>query len=127
MASRRQRWANYIIDMVFSYLSAIILLVLAALVFTRMGKGHWLKSPVISAAFLVAGQLYYFVLEATTTRTLGKFITRTRVVMADGSTLTARAVLLRSLGRLVPLDTFSFLSAGQGLHDSISKTRVVRN
>ena len=59
-------------------------------------------------------------------KTIGKYITKTVVVMEDGSKPKSSNILLRSLCRLIPFEAFSFLGAkGKGWHDTISKTYVV--
>ena len=71
--------------------------------------------------------LYYISFEALTKgRTLGKYITKTKVVLYDGSEPTFNEILVRSLCRLIPFEQFSFLGEnGKGWHDSISKTYVI--
>ena len=70
--------------------------------------------------------IYYTTIETLTGRSLGKFITKTKVVIYDGSKPTFNEILVRSLCRLIPLEHFSFLGEdGNGWHDSISKTYVV--
>lgn len=59
-------------------------------------------------------------------KTIGKYITKTKVVMEDGSNPKPSDIVLRSLCRLIPFDAFSFLgSEGRGWHDSVSNTYVV--
>ncbi|MBC8643239.1 RDD family protein [Flavobacterium lindanitolerans] len=59
-------------------------------------------------------------------RTIGKFITKTVVVNINGEKPDTQEILVRSLCRLIPFETFSFLGApNKGWHDSISKTYVV--
>lgn len=48
-------------------------------------------------------------------KTIGKYITKTIVVMEDGSKPKASDIVLRSLCRLIPFDAFSFLGTeGKG-------------
>ena len=71
--------------------------------------------------------LYYAPQEALGGVTLGKLITRTRVVREDGGPITLRDALVRTLVRLIPFEAFSFLSQSRprGWHDSWSKTKVI--
>lgn len=71
--------------------------------------------------------LYYTPQEALGGVTIGKLITRTRVVREDGRPITLRDALVRTLVRLVPFEAFSFLSESRprGWHDSWSKTKVI--
>jgi uncharacterized RDD family membrane protein YckC len=59
---------------------------------------------------------------------MGKLLTRTMVVAADGGRPTWGAVALRTLCRLVPLEALTYLFSRDhhGLHDWASRTRVVR-
>ncbi|WHF51385.1 RDD family protein [Chryseobacterium gotjawalense] len=56
---------------------------------------------------------------------MGKLITGTKVVKADGSDLTTDDLLKRNFSRAVPFDKLSFLG-NSGWHDNWSNTRVVR-
>lgn len=70
--------------------------------------------------------LYTFLMEYFTKgRTIGKYITGTRVIRTDGQNPTFEEYLIRNISRLVPFDAFSFLGGGNGWHDSWSDTRVI--
>ncbi len=70
--------------------------------------------------------LYYLSSEALFGRTLGKLVTRTRVVSESGGPATFWQLLMRTLYRLMPFEGFSFLATRRpGWHDRWSKTRVV--
>ncbi|HEX8428570.1 RDD family protein [Hymenobacter sp.] len=128
-ASKGQRFANYLIDLVTFYALIFGLALGLGVLVAFTGNGEmvkWLDSPWATLVFVLIMLSYYFVLESTTGRTMGKLITRTRVVMEDGSKLTANAVLKRTLSRIIPYDAFSFLGSGSGRHDRIAKTRVVK-
>lgn len=56
--------------------------------------------------------------------TVGKLITGTRAVRADGKELTFKDALIRTLIRLIPLETVSAI-AGQPWHDKWSNTIVI--
>ena len=73
--------------------------------------------------------LYFAVLEATTGRTIGKFITGTRVVSEKGGKPSFKQILGRTFCRLIPFEALSFLGNKGfpiGWHDSIPGTRVVK-
>jgi uncharacterized RDD family membrane protein YckC len=57
--------------------------------------------------------------------TLGKLITGTRAVSDDGTELTFKDAILRSLSRLVPFEAFSALGF-QPWHDRWTKTTVIK-
>lgn len=71
--------------------------------------------------------LLYFGLESLSKgRSIGKYITKTKIVLEDGSSPTSIDYLKRSFSRMIPFEAFSFLgSEGRGWHDSISNTYVV--
>ena len=72
--------------------------------------------------------LYYFVCEATTGKTVGKFLTKTAVVDAkSGDEPHIGQILFRTLLRMVPIDFISYLFSEQGIHDSLSKTKLKLN
>lgn len=69
---------------------------------------------------------YYVIFESLTFKTLGKYVTNTKVVMHNGEEPKLQEIFIRTLCRLIPFDAFSFLGTkGKGWHDSISKTYVV--
>lgn len=71
---------------------------------------------------------YYFVLEATTSRTLGKLITGTKVVNEKGEKATIGQIAGRTFARLIPFEAFSFFGTPtRGWHDSLPKTFVVKS
>src|SRR5258706_8425847 len=70
--------------------------------------------------------IYYTICEKTFRGyTLGKLITGTRAIRDDGTELTFKDALLRSLSRLVPLELLSGF-AFRPWHDSWTKTQVIR-
>lgn len=71
--------------------------------------------------------LLYFITEmALKGRTIAKYMTKTKVVLEDGSNPNAIDYLKRSFSRIIPFEALSFLgSEGRGWHDSISNTYMV--
>jgi uncharacterized RDD family membrane protein YckC len=70
--------------------------------------------------------LYYFICESTSSATVGKLITGSRIIKTDGSACTSNDILKRSLCRLIPFNEISFLiQARSGWHDTITDTAVV--
>jgi len=58
-------------------------------------------------------------------RSIGKYITKTKVVSVDGTAPTQKDFFIRNISRLVPFDGLSFLKQDGGWHDLWSDTRVV--
>jgi len=83
-----------------------------------------MNETLLGAIFSV---LYYIIMESIWSKTLGKFVTKTRVVMNDGSKPEFIDILKRSFTRIVPFEAFTFLGENRpiGLHDRWSKTIVV--
>ena len=130
-AGRWRRFFNWLVDYV-----AIIGLVFVATIVAFIvggagvaewigGMGFWQQQMVGIGAFLA----YYTVMEGMFGLTIGKLITRTRVVNEAGAPPGWRAATLRSLARLIPFEPFSLLfsddGAVRGWHDRLPRTRVV--
>ncbi len=132
LASKGLRFANYIIDYIVQVaLGAAIGFVLGFIADLTGSYG-------LIDFFFYSGRLmefifgylvlfiYYTTFETLTGRSLGKYVTNTKVVLYDGSKPTFSDIAARSLSRMIPLEQFSFLGElGKGWHDSISKTYVV--
>lgn len=68
---------------------------------------------------------YTFLIEYFTKgRTIGKFITGTKVIMIDGQSPTLKDYFIRNIIRIIPFDGLSFLGEN-GWHDGWSGTRVI--
>ncbi|MEZ5008823.1 MAG: RDD family protein [Chitinophagales bacterium] len=71
---------------------------------------------------------WWFIFEYIFNKTPSKFITRTRVVHEDGSKPTIKDIIIRTVARLIPFEFVSFfMGRSFGLHDMLSKTRVVKD
>ncbi|TBN01902.1 RDD family protein [Hyunsoonleella flava] len=135
--SKGNRFAHYIVDII------IVLLIFYAILLgpiflyysfaedtTAMDsfldgiESNPLLDRLITAIVLA---LIYFAIESLTKgKSVGKFITKTKVVLEDGSRPSSSDFLKRSFSRMIPFEPFSFLgSEGRGWHDTISKTYVV--
>lgn len=132
LASRMNRFVNFIIDSI-----AVGLIQLGATEGCN-ALYHKFGNEALNIGLPVIGNMKYLLLatalnivyfglfETLTMRTLGKFVTNTMVVKDDGTRPSDGRIFLRTLCRLIPLEFLSFLwSPGIGLHDSLSRTRVV--
>lgn len=79
---------------------------------------------VYAFVFLSARTFYYVITEYFLARSIGKILTKTKVVNKNGSRASLITVIIRSICRLIPLNPFSFLF-GWDWHDKLSKTKVV--
>ena len=111
-ASAGKRLANYIIDIIVFYFLLITAGILIALVSpssindaTAESAGINLMERILSL-FIYA--IYMAVVEAIFKgKSVGKFITKTRAVNLDGSTISTRTAILRAFSRAVPFCVFS--------------------
>ncbi|HMP91624.1 MAG TPA: RDD family protein [Phnomibacter sp.] len=88
--------------------------------------GGWAYSQFTYIMFCKSTIIYYTLAEKLLKgKTLGKLLTRTNAIRADGNPLTLKDSLMRSLVRCVP---FNALSALGGIlwHDSWTHTMVVK-
>lgn len=70
--------------------------------------------------------LYYIYLEYNYQTTLGKHLTKTKVVKANGQKPGLNDIIVRTLCRLIPFDRFSYIFTSNGFHDYLSKTTVIK-
>lgn len=132
LASSGQRLGNYFLDMIIYNMINVISVAIGWVLYYFLGEEElifWLEDINPIADFLISYVIvviYYTVLESLTGRSVAKYITNTKVLMADGSTPTSSDIFKRSLCRLIPFDQLSFLGTiPRGWHDTISKTVVV--
>lgn len=124
LAVKSKRFGNFVIDLIFRYVIFFIIGLVGAII-NPEAILEWsenvtrIEDILYSLAVLM---LYYIVTEAVFQRTLGKLITGTKVVMADGSKPGFGTIVLRTLCRLIPFEVFSFIGEdAYGWHDSFSK------
>lgn len=132
-ASKGNRFANYIVDyivqlaigMLFGFLIAIL---------SEFTESYGVYDFFIESDNkindyifgVIIAMVYYNIIEAITGKSVGKYITKTRVVMKDGTKPKLSDIFLRTLCRHIPFNHFSFLGEdARGWHDSISNTYVV--
>src|SRR5690606_38315569 len=127
-----QRFLNFIIDWIVQYAIAFavgIIAVVIAEVSGLYGIVDWIGAMNTIEEYLfgvIILILYYLFFESVFARSPGKMITKTVVVMQDGTKPDSATILRRSLCRLIPFNQFSFLgNPSRGWHDSISDTYVV--
>jgi uncharacterized RDD family membrane protein YckC len=127
LASRGQRFVNFIIDWVVR----AVLVACAQYGLIDLQAREIIDPPGFLVGLVpgyIAVLIYYLSTEGVFGRSLGKLVTRTRVVTVDGGTPTFLQILGRTVSRWVPFEAFSFFGGPPvvGWHDSWSNTRVVR-
>lgn len=124
------RFAHFIIDGIFfqilwrllGYVAGYIALVTKANMFTTLTLGF--TATIIS---MLCYPIFYFLVEHYWQRTPAKWLTKTIVIDEYGNKPDIRSLLLRSLVRIVPFESFSFLgNDARGWHDRWSNTYVVK-
>lgn len=70
---------------------------------------------------------YYTIFESHYQKTLGKLITKTKVVNFYGEKPSFQDIFVRSICRFIPFDRVSYLFMKNGFHDGISKTTVIKD
>lgn len=130
-ASSGKRFANLILDTIFYLIIYSVFLVIVFLILNSLSPSNLNYNSEDNPSFfsiivLITMFLYYSILETLTGRTIAKYITGTKVVNEKGEKPSFKAILLRTICRFIPFEYFSYLGDdNSGLHDSISKTKVI--
>ena len=118
------RFANFLIDfIVFMFIVFLHAMILDAWL-GIVPEGGFELFPLY---LLVLYVFYYWVFESLFQKTLGKLVTKTKVVSEDGQKPSTGELFTRSLSRVIPFEAFSFFFSNKGWHDTISKTYVVKD
>jgi len=125
LASKQKRFLNFIIDGVIKLI--IVRLAINFLNISEISKGIDSLDMIERYLFWsVISFVYYGMTETFLSRSPAKYFTKTIVVMEDGSKPTIITILTRTLLRILPFESLSFLRGrALGLHDKNSKTLVV--
>ncbi|MDR2955436.1 MAG: RDD family protein [Prevotella sp.] len=113
------RLINFIID-------TLVWLVIAFLL-TFPLNAHKASHMIVSYFIIIISYiLYYSISEIKYQRTLGKFITKTKVVTYNEEIPKNTDIIIRTVCRFIPFDQISFLFTRNGFHDMFSKTKVIK-
>jgi len=118
MASKTIRFINFLFDTAI-YLTFVFIFFMFLRDVIAKENVKWIS--------ILIYFLYYFLFEYFTGQTFGKLATKSKVI----SLTTKRKsyflqILVRTLMRFIPIDILSYLFLSNGLHDWISKTKVVK-
>lgn len=129
-ATKGVRFANVIIDgIVASILYSILGRILVPDASNYEDPDAMMAAlPMSMAVNLLVYFAYYVGMEASTGKTVGKYITGTQVLTEDGEKPSGGTIFIRTLCRIIPFEPFSLLFSNyaRGWHDNLSKTRVVK-
>lgn len=133
LASKGQRFLNFIIDLVIQYTIVAIIRETIFIISDLTNSyflTNWIESLNYMEIFIIGLAImisYYSLTEIYFSRTFAKYFTKTIVIMGDGSKPNGYTVMKRTMGRLIPFEFLSFLGRNsRGWHDMISQTYVVR-
>ena len=113
---KRIRLYNFLIDSLVFFVIVMI--------FTML-LNEYVAQEDLKYMMILVYYLYYFIMEWTTGQTVGKMITKSKVVTSDTQEKpTVSRILIRTLCRLIPVDFFSYLFIPIGIHDRLSKTEL---
>lgn len=130
-ASAWRRLFNHILDVFLYYVFGTCFMVFGT-VLCEAFLSHRLAMLVPSLlgipVYTVGYMVYLILFEYMAGRTLGKALTRTKVIRPDGTPPSFWSIVGRNFARLIPFEFFSFLTSRPvGLHDVIAHTMVVRD
>jgi len=128
-AGSGQRFFNYLIDMVAFYaLMFLVGIVLGLATVAGVAEAGSSSYVILSYAFAFGVfVLYYTLLEGSKGKTLGKLITRTKVLTEDLEPITYKQAFVRSICRFVPFEPLSAFFGITMWHDQWTKTIVVKD
>ena len=125
MAGSGQRFLNFIIDSLILLLLWSLLIPVLDLVYQPLDQTSLQLYTYGLGCIIFTG--YYTFMEIKFRKTVGKFITKTKVVKNDGQLPSNSDIFTRTFCRFIPFDRFSFLFVKNGFHDRLSETRVIKD
>lgn len=115
------RFINFLID---SIICLILILVESVIIGILNQEGLIFFGYILIFGTFIG---YYAFMEIKFQKTVGKFITKTKVVKMSGEKPQNGDIITRTFCRLIPFDRISFLFVKNGIHDILSKTKVVKD
>lgn len=122
LVSGMVRFVNFVID------NSIVLLLSAMIQASGLlGEFGYARNVIFSPNYILASLCYFVTSEYFFKKSIGKLVTKTRVVRKDGRAIKFTNILIRTLCRHIPFEPLScFGSNVVGWHDSLSNTLVVK-
>ena len=119
------RFVNFLIDFIVWLVLAFIISFIIGLIVQPTDQGIL----TLFGYVLIFGTFigYYAFMEIKFQKTVGKFVTKTKVVKMNGEKPENGDIITRTFCRLIPFDRISFLFVKNGIHDYLSKTKVVKD
>ena len=119
------RFVNFLIDFIVIFIFYGMIIPNLETLLNLTSKTELIIYRIGTLILFVA--FYYIPFEHKYQKTLGKFITKTKVVNLEGEKAELGDIISRTFCRLIPFDRFSFFFTKNGFHDAISKTIVIKD
>jgi len=120
-------WTRLIHTVVDFFGFLIIALILSTILQLFYNPSDKLTIRLLGYALLLVSFFLYFVfMEYKFQKTIGKFLTKTKVVMVDGRRPALNEIFIRTACRLIPFDYISFIFTKDGFHDKFSNSTVIK-
>ncbi len=124
VVSSEIRFVNFLIDLIVRIFLMFLISFIGSLFIQPTEQGLVILSYVLIFGIFIG---YYTFMEIKFQKTVGKFVTKTKVVRINGEKPENGDIITRTFCRLIPFDSLSFLFVKNGFHDSLSKTKVVKD
>ncbi|UNZ00348.1 RDD family protein [Zhouia spongiae] len=121
------RFVNFLIDFIVWLILAFIISFIIGLFIPLTAENQGILTLFVYILFFGSFIAYYAIMEIKFQKTVGKFVTKTKVVKMNGEKPTDGDIITRTFCRLIPFDRLSFLFVKNGIHDFLSKTKVVKD
>lgn len=117
-AGKVTRLLNFVID-------GVVIAAITSLIMVLFNMGD--QPFVLQLTFVFVFIAYYALMEIKFQKTVGKFITKTKVITIDEQKPKAVLIIRRTVFRIIPFDQISYLFTINGFHDRFSGTTVIKN
>ena len=121
------RFVNFLIDFIVWLILAFIISFIIGLFIPVTADSQGILTLFVYVLFFGTFIAYYAILEIKFQKTVGKFVTKTKVVKMNGEKPENGDIITRTFCRLIPFDRISFLFVKNGIHDYLSKTKVIKD
>jgi uncharacterized RDD family membrane protein YckC len=119
------RFIHFIVDTIAFMILAMIFAFVSGLFIKPTDQG--LMIIISYLMFAIGFFVYYVFMETRFQKTIGKFITKTKVVNKNGTSPDVGDIVRRTFCRLIPFDRISFLFTANGFHDRLSDTTIIKD
>lgn len=120
-----QRFTHLIIDLLFSILICSSAIMFFGRYLYNQNMHIVSERVTLYFVFFIAQIFYYSFFETLFGATPGKFLTESRAINCNGTSINFGKGILRTLCRRIPFEPFSFFGQ-KGWHDDLTNTKVVK-